>query len=615
MVEQNEIFAFLRPANDAHSLGITSIGSLIEKCGYKVIYADAKIANALETIFSLDSSSYIVNWISENNISQLGFSYRLDPHDGQYFFGKLYNLLKSHQCFVNQGGRLKNLYFAGLPETCKIIQSEYNNEIRVFYGDESSIESLRKLEIPSNKIPQSIISNSKYDDNRFRFAKSLIEKADYTYQMPLERLNYPNYGSRKDSLVERLYNHKLRSDLPLTRVHVGPYNPDYKEAKKEFLSWLKTLSDTKYLDIVSVGSSQLSQSNFGEEWGDKPNGGGVPINSEIDLYDIYEASRPMLVRTYAGTKNIAQLASIYEKTLNISWHALSFWWFNQIDGRGGYSVLENLKQHFDTLKYISQTNKPFEPNVPHHFAFRGADDFTYVLSGFLAAKAAKLSGIKHLVLQIMLNTPKYTLGIQDLAKARALVALVRSLEDKNFKVFLQPRAGLDYFSPDLDKAKIQLASVSAMMDDIEPNLNKSPDIIHVVSYCEAVHLATPSYINESIQISLQAIKDYRQEKQNAHMDNLQDNLELKERSFKLYNNVIQAVDILEKNVKNLYSPQGFYDILQQGVFAIPYLWEGREEFAKAVNIKTDFIDGGVSAVDSNGKPIDNLKRIKEIYGV
>ena len=79
MVEQNEIFAFLRPANDAHSLGITSIGSLIEKCGYKVIYADAKIANALETISSIDSASYIVNWISENNISQLGFSYRLDP--------------------------------------------------------------------------------------------------------------------------------------------------------------------------------------------------------------------------------------------------------------------------------------------------------------------------------------------------------------------------------------------------------------------------------------------------------------------------------------------------------------------------------------------------------
>ena len=53
----------------------------------------------------------------------------------------------------------------------------------------------------------------------------------------------------------------------------------------------------------------------------------------------------------------------------------------------------------------------------------------------------------------MLNTPRFTWGIQDLAKSRAMLKLVKELEDSHFRVVLQPRAGLDYFSADLDKAK------------------------------------------------------------------------------------------------------------------------------------------------------------------
>jgi hypothetical protein len=178
----------------------------------------------------------------------------------------------------------------------------------------------------------------------------------------------------------------------LTRVHVGPYQSNYEEAKREFLSWLRELSKGGLLDIVSIGSSQLSQSNFGENWGDKPNGGGVPINSKKDLVDIFQASRPMLVRTYSATANIPKMAEIYEETINMAWHALSLWWFNKIDGRGPYSVLEGLNQHFQTLKIIAKYNKPFEPNIPHHFSFRGGDDYTYILSAYMAAVLAKKNG-------------------------------------------------------------------------------------------------------------------------------------------------------------------------------------------------------------------------------
>ena len=39
-----------------------------------------------------------------------------------------------------------------------------------------------------------------------------------------------------------------------------------------------------------------------------------------------------------------------------------------------------------------------------------------------------------------------------------MIKLVRSLEDCNFRVLLQPRAGLDYFKADLYEARIQLAA-------------------------------------------------------------------------------------------------------------------------------------------------------------
>jgi len=62
-------------------------------------------------------------------------------------------------------------------------------------------------------------------------------------------------------------------------------------------------------------------------------------------------------------------------------------------------------------------------------------------------------GIRTFVLQNMLDTPRQTWGLQDLAKSRALLSLVKSLEDEKFQVLLQPRAGLDYFSPDQDRPK------------------------------------------------------------------------------------------------------------------------------------------------------------------
>ncbi|MDR0603726.1 MAG: hypothetical protein LBG80_05405 [Bacteroidales bacterium] len=608
----NEIFGFVKPSVDVHTLGISTISNLLKSCGYKTHIATDEISEAVTHIQKLNYFGIFRKWIIDNHISRIGFSYRLDPKDAKDYFCKLYYQLRDYKMFIENGGVLRGIFFSGLPDACFLVQCELGKDFLVFPGDESPVESLKMLGIPFHKLPNDIVQKNDYDNMRWRFATKLICSEKYKSLQTPDHLGYSEAGAVTDSYLKRLEYCMLKKTLPVIRAHVGPYNPNREEALKEFIDWEKQLAKKGLLDVLSIGTSQLTQSNFGDNWDGLPNGGGVPVNSELEYLQIKEAARPMLVRTYAGTKNIPGLAALHEHCLNISWHALSFWWFCEIDGRGHNTVLENLKEHLKTVKYIASTGKPLEPNVSHHFAFRGADDITYIVSAFLAAKTAKLSGIKHLILQNMLNTPKYTWGIQDLAKGRTMLKIIKELEDANFKISLQTRAGLDYFSPDLEKAKIQLAAVTALMDDIEPDNENSPQIIHVVSYSEAVRLATPDVINESIQITLSALSEYRKLRRQGEIENMKYNMDLHLRETDMYEEAKEAVLFLEKHIPNLYSAEGLYKVFEKGCFPVPYLLNGKDKYPHAIGYATTIKNGGICVVDETGSKIRTLDRYKKI---
>ena len=554
----------------------------------------------------------IREWIRENGITILGFSYRLNPHDGATLFGILIRQLRTNHMLSIDGGQIRGLFFAGLPETCELVRRDNPEVSGIFIGDESPTETLQIFGIEASYIPRALSESVAYDEARLSFGRDLIRKGDYLGILPVPMDSYEEYGTKTDTLKARL-QHRSRCCLPpLMRAHVGPYLSDRDEAVRLFIDWTKQLTRGGLLDILSIGTSQLTQSHFGEKWGETANGGGVPLNSPEEFAAVWQAARPMLVRTYAGTRDIPALAKMYEETINIAWHALSFWWFCRTDGRGPYSVLENLQQHFRALEYIAATGKPFEPNVSHHFAFRGSDDVTCVVSTFIAAKAAKRMGIRHMILQVMLNTPKYTWGVQDLAKARAMRRLVRELEDHRFKVILQPRAGLDYFSPDQQKARAQLAAVTALMDDIEPNNPASPPMIHVVSYTEASHLADPPAVEESIKITRHALEEYRKLKSKGLVDDMGMHPDVNDRTEELMSEARFVVKAIETAIPNPYSPEGFYQMLADGFLPVPYLWECREEFSKAVSYQTRLVRGSVRVVDEQGAPMSAQKRMEAL---
>lgn len=593
-----EIYGMMKTSLDAHTMGIHAATALLRDCGFQVEVSPEMVEHALDGIAAERNQKIVADWIRDNKINHLGISYRLDPIDAVNLVGRVIALLRRERLYECGSAIVRTIHFAGLKPACDRIDEEFGGRIKTFRGGESAEETLLIMGVPEEDIPKTITQGCQYDKQLLKFGESIIKSGEYKDCEPLKRNYYSNFGTRKDTLVERLDNNFVGGFRPLIRAHSGPFSADLtrEQCLKEYNEWCRELANSGYLDILSIGSSQLSQSNFGENWGDKINGGGVPVNSELEYMNIWEAAKPMLVRTYSGTKNVQKMAEMYERTINIAWHALSLWWFNELDGRGPNPLYTNLKEHIDAFRYIASIGKPIEPNVPHHFAFRGCDDVTYIISEYIAAKMAKKCGAKSFVLQNMLNTPRSTWGVQDLAKSRAMIKLVNELQDENFRIILQTRAGLDYFKPDLEAAKVQLAAVTALMDDIDPQNIYSPEIIHVVSYSEALFLATPDILNDSIKITRTALGQYRRLKKlgmtpNVMTDDILTRMEFLEKDAR------QIIRAMEENIPNLYSPEGLYLAFVAGFLPVPELWSNSDEFIHAKCWQTKMTNGGVALVD------------------
>jgi hypothetical protein len=599
----------VKPGVDAHLLGVTSVAELLEECGCAVTVAPDEVCRAANHPEGAGASDTIELWIRSSRITRLGYSYRLSPENGTDLFDRLVRQLERRSLFVGQGGPIAALYFAGLPDACRLARTRVSRLAACFDGEETPAETLARLGIRQALLPQETGRALTYDQDRLRFGEEIVRRGDYLGVRPPDRSGYPGYGQESDTLVARL-GHAARTDgLPLTRAHMGPYLGDRDEAVRTFLQWTRTLAASGHLDVLSIGTSQLTQARFGEPWGDEPNGGGVPLASQAEFADAWRAARPMLVRAYAGSKDVAAMARTLERTIHNAWHALSLWWFCRIDNRGPLGLRENLDGQLAALRHAAASGTPYEPNVPHHFAFRGADDATYVVSGYLAARAAKEVGIRTLVAQTMLNTPKSTWGVQDLAKARALLALLRELEDRSFRVVLQPRAGLDYFSADPQRAKAQLAAVTALMDDIEPGDTASPPIVHVVSWSEAVRFADPPVIVESARITRHALAEHRKLRARGMVDDMDRDPEVQARTRELLAESRAVIRAIEESVPDPWSAGGLYTVFAAGFLPVPYLWECRDELAAAVAWRTRSIRGSVRLVDERGVPLTVEERI------
>lgn len=217
-------YGFIKPALDAHTLGVNAAAELLRDCGYEVSVADDFVAKAMNDYKHELRRKVVVDWVVANKIERLGISYRLDQEDAINMVGYLIEELKMANLMKFQGGQIESLFFGGLSKTCEAIEKEFNGLVRTFVGGETAKEALIKMGVSEDRIPRAISEGSKHDDFLMAFGKEMIDSQEYLSYKPIDRATYPGFGTMKDTLTERIDANRKDCCEPLMRAHVGPYS-------------------------------------------------------------------------------------------------------------------------------------------------------------------------------------------------------------------------------------------------------------------------------------------------------------------------------------------------------------------------------------------------------
>jgi len=312
-----------------------------------------------------------------------------------------------------------------------------------------------------------------------------------------------------DDLLERIKQVRHLENRPIIRAHIGAA----AETIEPTVEGTRKLSESGALEIVSLAPDQASQAFLakfvrGEEDPEKyrRGEGGAPIRSKEDLRRLKEATQcgnyPM-IRIYSGTDELVELAKIFEETLHMPFPAVPIFFYNRLDGRGPLSILDGINEHFNTMRWWASIDKPLEVNDPHQWQLRRCSDDMYVTDHILCGIIAQKMGIKNYVMQLMFDLPPEINPRYDLAKMKAAYELIEPLTKHfDFNIIKETRGGLSSFPPNLDKAKSHLTMTTYWQMFMEP------DIVHVVSYCEAHHDAKAEDIIASCDITKQTFDEY-----------------------------------------------------------------------------------------------------------
>lgn len=297
-----------------------------------------------------------------------------------------------------------------------------------------------------------------------------------------------SYGNTLKERIEKSYPY------PILRHHFGL--PDLEAT----IQGVKKIAESKVLDVISLGPDQNAQQFLFRPDQMDPQfdgAGGVPIRSEEDFVRLKEASQYgnyPLMRCYSGTEDVFRYADTLVRTIDNAWTAVPICWYSELDGRGTRPIEVSIAEGQKLIHWHAQKGIPVEVNEPHHWGLRDAHDVIPVAMAYISAYNAKKLGVKDYVAQYMFNNPNGLSFSMDLAKVLAMIEMVESLEDEEFKTYRETRAGLPLFSADPYVAKGQLAASTFMQMAVKPH------IIHVVGYCEADHAAAADDVIESCRI-------------------------------------------------------------------------------------------------------------------
>lgn len=526
--------------NCVHVAGVAGFLAIAEQLGYKTVFLGAAVP-----------PDRFVEAARKHSADIVGISYRLTPEVGKRLLEDL------RLSFRARGIKGAKFVFGGTPPMC-----EMADKMGWFDRCFSGLEN-----------PDEVWAYLRGDTVR-------AEPRDFG-----------------DTLLDRL---EKKHPYPLLRHHFG------LPSVVETIEGVAKIAESEVLDVISTAPDQNAQQSFfrPEEIDPMLSGaGGVPIRSANELTAIYKASRRgnyPLLRIYSGTRDLLSWAELANRTINNAWAAVPLCWYSVLDGRSDRTPEDAIRENQMCMRWHGLRGVPVEVNEPHHWGLRDSHDVTSVVTSYLAAYNARQMGVSHYVSQYMFNTPPGISPEMDLAKIHAQIEMVESLHGSDFFSFRQVRAGLLHLSPQVDKAKGQLAA-STML-----SLGVMPHIIHVVGFCEGDHAATADEVIESCNIVHGVLRNCL-----GKMHPIMHSTAMLERKKELLAEAevtLNAIrDLGEGDEDPLSSPRVLARAIATGILDAPHL---KGNAYAAGRLTTRVIDGAVYAIDpQTGRILTEAERI------
>ncbi len=398
---------------------------------------------------------------------------------------------------------------------------------------------------------------------------------------------------------------RWKAPWPILRHHFG--RP--AETIEPTVAGIQEIAASGALDVVSLGVDQDAQENFfrPEHQDLKSKGaGGVPVRSEEDLQQLYEATRcgnyPLL-RSYSGTADHLRYAETLRRTINNAWCATSLFWFNAMDGRGPSSLEQSIAEHMALMRWHGERDVPVEGNEPYHWGLRDAHDVVVCAASYIYAHIAKKAGVRDYITTYMFETPPHLSNRMDLAKALAQIALAEAQIEPDFRIWRQTRSGLFSYPANVYHARAHLA------ESVYLQMALRPSIVHVVGYVEADHAVTPQEVIEScemarrvIQTSLHGAPDMTADPEvQRRKDALQAETQV----------LLEAIRQLGAGrvPDPLSDPATLAHAVKIGLLDAPQL---QNNPYAAGRVKTRAVNGAIVAVNEAGKPMSEGERIRRL---
>ncbi|RXM74395.1 hypothetical protein [Clostridium tetani] len=494
------IFLGLTLGKDPHTVGIHKAGKIARMAGigYKILPPAM-------------SDEEKIRIIIKENPKYIGLSYRLSIDKAINELEKFLYKLDQYDIFQNSERRI---CFAGLVPTLDAVRSlglDKKYKLVLMGSDKNitqkTLNTIGFFKIQSNKVINEILDMIIKESEPIKIevldqlAKYVIENEEYLLEPALKKPS--------DKALNYFPQRMKESSFPLIRTHFGI--PD--ESIIPTIKGIEKIAENGAVDEISLGSSDLSQRYFGniKAFEEHKNDGGVPYKTKEDLRMLYLATRRGNFPSIKPYAHVYQLKRFVDNCLEtgmlIGAHqAVPLFWFSELDGRGPLSVPDAIEEHIETVSYLASRYIPVEMNDPNQWSSRFVHDTLFVVDYALIASVMYNAGVNDMIFQCQFNKPAETGDFADLAKmsaAKEIIELLRPAGNRA-KIFMESRAGIEHFSIDLEIAKYQLARTTLLQ------MILNPEVIHLVSYCEADHAATAEDVIESSKIVRKAVRVFKE---------------------------------------------------------------------------------------------------------